>query len=59
MKAFACGSVVPGCTATFTTDTEDEMLARVVAHAQKDHGMAEIPAEVAEQVRRNIEEVAA
>lgn len=58
MKAFACGSVVPGCTATFTTDTEDEMLARVVAHAQKDHGMDEIPPEVAEQVRQNIEEVA-
>lgn len=59
MKAFACGAVVPGCTATFTADTEQEMLASVARHAKEDHGMDEVPAEIVAQVRENIREVAA
>jgi predicted small metal-binding protein len=54
MKSFACGAVVPGCTATFTAPTEDELLARIAAHAREDHGMDEVPAELVEQVREKI-----
>jgi predicted small metal-binding protein len=59
MKAFACGAVVPGCTATFTAPTEEEILARVATHAKEDHGMEQVPPEVLAQVRAKIEEVAA
>lgn len=54
MKQFACGDVVPGCEARFVCSTEEEILARVAAHATGDHGMAEVPAEVVDEVRRHI-----
>jgi predicted small metal-binding protein len=59
MKAFACGAVVPGCTATFKANSEPEILALVAEHAKVDHGMAQVPDEVVAQVRENIREVAA
>jgi predicted small metal-binding protein len=54
MKRFACGDVVPGCQASWVCSTEDEILARVAAHATADHGMVEIPADVVAAVRANI-----
>ena len=57
MKAFSCGAVVPGCTATFTAATEDELLARVAEHAKEDHGMQEVPMELVAQVREHVHEV--
>jgi predicted small metal-binding protein len=57
MKAFACGAVVPGCTATFTAHDDEELLACVAEHALRDHAMSEIPPEVVEQVRANIQDV--
>jgi predicted small metal-binding protein len=57
MKAFACGAVVPGCTATFTAQSDNELLARVAEHALREHGMNEIPAEVVAQVQANVVEV--
>jgi predicted small metal-binding protein len=54
MKSFSCGSVVPGCTATFDADTEDGILEQVARHAHADHGMTEVPAEVVAQVRSKI-----
>ncbi|HUA74917.1 MAG TPA: DUF1059 domain-containing protein [Solirubrobacteraceae bacterium] len=57
MKAFACGAVVPGCTAAFTADTEEELLGCVAEHAERDHGMKEIPPEVVAQVKANVREV--
>ena len=57
MKQFSCGAVVPGCTATFTADTEDEIVQQVGRHAQADHGMDEVPPAVVERVRENIQEV--
>jgi predicted small metal-binding protein len=59
MKQFSCGAVVPGCTATFTAETEDELLGQVATHAREDHGMEEVPAEVVDAVRAKIEEVPA
>jgi predicted small metal-binding protein len=57
MKAFACGAVVPGCTATFTAQSDEEILACVAEHALRDHGMSEIPPEVVTQVRANVVEI--
>lgn len=54
MKQFACGTVVPGCTATFEGDDEGKILEQVAEHAREDHGMTEVPQSVVEQVRKNI-----
>jgi predicted small metal-binding protein len=54
MKSFACGSVVPGCTATFTAETEEGLFGQIAEHARVDHGMHEVPAELVEQVRAKI-----
>lgn len=59
MKQFSCGAVVPGCTATFTGDTQDEILGQVATHAKDDHGMQEVPPEVVDNVKANIQEVPA
>jgi predicted small metal-binding protein len=56
MKSFSCGAVVPNCTAKFTGDTEADILAQVADHARRDHGMSEVPTEVVDQVRANIQE---
>jgi len=53
MKAFRCGDVVPGCGRAFS-GTEDQILAEVAQHAQHDHGLVEIPAELVAQVRSAI-----
>ena len=54
MKQFACGTVVPGCTATFEGEDEGKILEQVAEHARQDHGMTEVPQSVVEQVRKNI-----
>ena len=59
MKEFHCGAVVPGCTAAFHGETEDEILGQVADHAAKDHGLTEVPPELVARVRENITEVAA
>ena len=59
MKTFACGAVVPGCTATFRSDSESSILEQVAAHARHHHGLTDIPAELVEQVCSHIRTVAA
>lgn len=59
MKQFSCGAVVPGCTATFTAETDDEILGQVATHAKEDHGMTEVPDDVVAAVKANIEETPA
>ena len=54
MKTFACGAVVPGCTATFAAETDDEVLEQVARHAAEDHGLPEVPEELVRQVVANI-----
>jgi predicted small metal-binding protein len=54
MKTFACGDVVPGCTAQFTAADESAILGLVAAHATADHGLTTIPAELVDQVRASI-----
>ena len=46
---------MPGCTAVFRADTDEQILAQVAVHAREDHGMQEVPDEVVEQVREKIE----
>lgn len=50
MKKFRCGDVVPGCTHIFA-GSEDDILAQVSSHARTDHGIAEIPTALVDQVR--------
>lgn len=57
MKEFTCGSIVPGCDARFTGETEEEILEQVPAHAAEAHGMTDVPPEVVEQVKANITDV--
>ena len=54
MKTFACGAVVPGCTATFACETEEDVLEQVARHAREDHGLPEVPEELVRQVLANI-----
>ena len=55
MKTFACGAVVPGCTATFAAETEEGILEQVARHAREDHGLPEVPEELVRQVRANLQ----
>lgn len=54
MKRFACGDIVPGCTASWVCSTEDEVLASVARHAVADHGMTQVPPELVAAVRSRI-----
>jgi len=54
MKTFACGAVVPGCTASFTAETEQGILEQVARHAREDHGMDEVPDELIRLVLANL-----
>ncbi|MDF2732913.1 MAG: hypothetical protein K0S92_1546 [Desertimonas sp.] len=49
--SLACGDVMPGCAATFSADTEDELLAQVGPHAAEAHGITEVTPEVLEAVK--------
>lgn len=57
MKQFACGAVVPGCTAKFEAEDEQGIMEQVARHAKEDHGMDEVPTEVVDQVKAGIVEV--
>ncbi len=54
MKTFTCGAVVPGCTASFTAETEEGILEQVAQHARDEHGMTDVPEDVVRQVLANI-----
>jgi len=58
MKRFACDSVVPGCDAVFTGQTDGEVLLKAVDHADEDHGMFELRARMAVEVLDHLEEAA-
>jgi predicted small metal-binding protein len=54
MKHFACGDVVPGCTAEFEGNTDEDILSLVGAHAVADHELATVPPELVGAVRAAI-----
>src|SRR3712207_7205602 len=49
MKRFACGDVIPGCSATFTAADDDGIFAQAVPHAAAEHGINEITPERSEE----------
>ena len=56
MKQFVCGELVPGCTHVFHGGSDEEILEQVEVHAREDHGMPEVPPEVADRIRASITE---
>ena len=52
----ACGDVMPGCDATFTAGSEDELLAQAAPHAAEAHGITEITPEVLSAVKAAIKQ---
>jgi len=56
MKEFKCAVLVPDCWATFEGETDAEVLEQVAVHAREEHGMNELPPEIADKVRAGISE---
>jgi predicted small metal-binding protein len=54
-KHIACNDVVHGCAFKASAETEEELVKQVVAHAAKDHGVAEVTPELAAQVKAAIQ----
>ena len=54
MKTFACGDVVPGCSARFAAADEDGIFVQVAGHAAADHGIADVTPELVQAVRDRI-----
>ena len=52
LKHLRC--VVPGCPFEMTTETEEELMKHVGAHAAHVHGLTEVPAELAAKVKAAI-----
>jgi predicted small metal-binding protein len=46
----ACGDVMPGCAARFESDSREDLMQQVAAHAARDHGITEITPEIADAV---------
>lgn len=57
MKQFSCGDVVPGCTATFTYATQEEILEAVAMHADDAHGIKQVTPELVSMVCAHIQEI--
>jgi predicted small metal-binding protein len=55
-KELRCGELMPGCKAVIEGKDEAEVMARGVEHAKKDHGLAQIPPDLAAKVRSAIRE---
>ncbi|HTX00595.1 MAG TPA: DUF1059 domain-containing protein [Acidimicrobiales bacterium] len=58
MKRFACGDVVPGCTAAWVVQSDEELIDLVEWHAAEAHGVTSPPAELLAAVRAHITRVA-
>jgi predicted small metal-binding protein len=54
MKSFACGDVVPGCTASWVSSTDDEILVLVAQHASAVHGIPAVTPELAVSITDRI-----
>ena len=53
-KVISCRDVGVDCDFEVRGETEEEILKKCAEHAQKDHGMKEIPQELVERVREAI-----
>jgi predicted small metal-binding protein len=50
-KTLNCRDVGPDCDASFSGETEEEIMSQAVEHARAEHGFNEIPPELAEKAR--------
>jgi predicted small metal-binding protein len=57
MKEFSCGDVVPGCTASFRSQSEEALFEEIARHARESHGLEELSPELIESVRKRIRTV--
>jgi predicted small metal-binding protein len=53
MSSFRCGDVIPGCPSVLT-GTETEILAELAEHVRDEHGLVELPPELAEAARSKL-----
>ena len=53
MKTLACGEIMPGCDATFSGQSDDEILAQAGRHVVEHHKL-EVTPELVELVRSHI-----
>ncbi|HVQ75648.1 MAG TPA: DUF1059 domain-containing protein [Candidatus Binatia bacterium] len=55
-KILRCGDLMPGC--SFVAEGKDvaEVMAKGAEHAKKDHGLAEIPADMVAKVQAAIKD---
>jgi predicted small metal-binding protein len=55
-KVLRCGDLMAGCKAVLEGKDIDEVMARAVEHAKRDHGMSTVPQDVAAKVRAAIKD---
>jgi predicted small metal-binding protein len=53
-KKLQCDQIVPGCPWQASAETEEELLQQAVEHARHDHGIQQINAPLAQQVKAAI-----
>ena len=58
-KTLNCRDVGVDCDASFTGETEAEIMAQAAEHARTEHGLDEVPAELADKARGAIRDVQA
>jgi predicted small metal-binding protein len=58
-KTLNCRDVGVDCDASFTGETEEEIMAQAAEHARTEHGLDEVPPELAEKARGAIREAQA
>jgi predicted small metal-binding protein len=54
MKELRCSDLMPGCSFLAEGKDVDEVMKKAVDHAKKDHGMAQIPPDVAQKAQAAI-----
>ena len=54
MKELRCSDLMPGCSFRAEGKDADEVMKKAVDHAKKDHGMAQIPPDVAQKAQAAI-----
>ena len=59
MKTMSCREVGMDCDFVAKGESEQEIMRQAAEHAKTDHGMAEIPPEVADKVKAAIHDEAA
>ncbi|HXD98687.1 MAG TPA: DUF1059 domain-containing protein [Candidatus Acidoferrum sp.] len=56
MKELRCSDVNPGCDVRVEGKDEAEVMAKAAEHAKRDHGMPQIPPEIAQRAQAAIRE---